>query len=737
MDYVKTYRRFIYGHYLATGVRITAGIVLPAVILNHFNLLTIGMVLSLGALCVSTVDNPGPIGHRRNSMLICSLLIFVIAFLTGIVQPYPAILGIFILVCCFLFSIISVYGINASNIGLAVLLVMVLNSDEYYKGRELLMHSFYILAGGIWYTLLSLVLYNFRPYKLAQQALGDCIFSTADYLRIRADFYSTQKDEIKVYEELREEQIALHEKQQLVRELLFRSRDIVKSPTPIGRTLIIMFIDIVDIYERAMASYYDYEALHKAFEETGILNRYQDLIFQLSYELDDIGFAVQGGHTSHDSGHLQAQIKEVRSELAGLRDKKRTPENLAAFIQLRHILQGIEDVASRIQRLRLYTAYDKKLVESTDTSAEYDQFVTKQSWDIRLLLENLTLKSNTFRHSLRVSIAAIVGYIVSLFLALGHGYWIMMTIIVILKPNYSLTKKRNWERLLGTVAGAAVAVGLLYFIKDTTALFVIMLFLMIGTYTLLRINYMIGVLLMTPYILLLFHLLYSANVKVTLTDRVLDTAIASGIAFLANIFLVPAWEQDQMKSYMLQMLEDNLCYFKNVAAAFTGKPVNITAFKLSRKNAFVALANLSDAFSRMLMEPKRKQKNVRHLQQFVALNQTLSSHIAALSQYTEPLAVRYASEEFVPVINYISTQLEEAKSLLNNKPVPADTGSSTPFSRGKLEKRVEALLEKRRTELLHGLTETETRKTLSELKAIVDQFNFIAGVAADIKKINS
>jgi hypothetical protein len=68
--------------------------------------------------------------------------------------------------------------------------------------------------------------------------------------------------------------------------------------------------------------------------------------------------------------------------------------------------------------------------------------------------------------------------------------------------------------------------------------------------------------------------------------------------------------------------------------------------------------------------------------------------------------------------------------------VSSDSSTTGALSRSKLEKRVEALLEKRRTELQQGLTETETRKTLSELKAIVDQFSFIAGIAADIRKIN-
>ncbi|WP_431212426.1 hypothetical protein ACQ86N_43075 [Puia sp. P3] len=35
-----------------------------------------------------------------------------------------------------------------------------------------------------------------------------------------------------------------------------------------------------------------------------------------------------------------------------------------------------------------------------------------------------------FRHSMRVSIATITGYIISGFLPFGHGYWMLLTIIV-------------------------------------------------------------------------------------------------------------------------------------------------------------------------------------------------------------------------------------------------------------------------------------------------------------------
>ena len=45
MDYLREYKRFISSHYLSDGIRITVGIVLPAIILNYFNLLAVGVVV--------------------------------------------------------------------------------------------------------------------------------------------------------------------------------------------------------------------------------------------------------------------------------------------------------------------------------------------------------------------------------------------------------------------------------------------------------------------------------------------------------------------------------------------------------------------------------------------------------------------------------------------------------------------------------------------------------------------
>jgi uncharacterized membrane protein YccC len=335
-------------------------------------------------------------------------------------------------------------------------------------------------------------------------------------------------------------------------------------------------------------------------------------------------------------------------------------------------------------------------------------------------VDNLTIRSNIFRHSLRVSIATIAGYIISRFLPVGHGYWILLTTIVILKPAYSLTKKRNYERLIGTLGGALVGLFLLYFIRDRDALFVLMILFMIAAYVFIRTNYLVFVILMTPYILLLFHLLYPVDFRTILMDRVIDTLIGSGIAFLANILIIPSWEHERIIDFMTAALNANIAYFRDVTGAFTGRPVPVQRYKLSRKNAFVALANLSDALSRMLSEPRNQQKSIPEMHQFVVSNHMLTSHVATLAYYAEPAErpgadpLRQADPVWQPAVDDIVTRLENTVSLL---------GDPLPVLQRPVSKEV--------WRALH--TRVNTSKGL---RPIADQFAFIDKVTTDIGKVS-
>jgi uncharacterized membrane protein YccC len=733
MDYFKEYRSFINSYYVSEGIRITVGLTLPAIVFNFLGHLSTGIVISLGASCVIMADNAGPIHHRRNAMLICDLLIFLVALATGFASPYHLLLLMLIAILCFSLSMLGVYGSRASSIGLAGMFIMVLNIDREKHGWDVLLNAFYVLAGGLWYTFLSLGLYSFRPYKLAQQAIGECIQATAEYLQIKAAFYEKDPDRNALFSRLLKQQASLHEKQDLIRELLFKSRQIVKDSTPVGRILIIIFQDTVDLFGAILTAPEDETLIHRLFDDSEIIAKYRALILSMADELNEIGISVKSGNSSKKSPELNKEIKSLREYFIQFRDLHRTAENIEGLFALRQTLENLEDLANRLTQLHRYTTYDNLITKPLEAQPDYELMVSRQEIDPKLLMDQLSLRSNVFRHSIRVGVAASLGYLVSTFFPFGHSYWIMLTIIAILKPAYSLTKKRNYDRLFGTIAGAAIGIAVIYFVKSRDGIFACMVACMVGAYSFMRTRYLIFVLLLTPYILLLLYLLNPVHFSTVITDRVADTAIGSGIAFLANFLILPAWEHEQILTYLVNMTSDNLGFFREQILHLSNAKSGSTEYRISRKKAFVSLANLSDAFNRMLAEPKRRQKNIRELSQIVGFQQLLVAHVAGISVSSKRISESFKFENYQPLIDGIQAKLRNTEAILKHEhPIPESPDYIESLK--SLTNSLNNLLDTRRSEIRRGIIETETRHTLANFKPVADELILVAWIVNELEK---
>ncbi|MCY7422979.1 MAG: FUSC family protein [Chitinophagaceae bacterium] len=734
MKYTRAYKSFVNSQYLYEGVKVATGILIPALLMSYFGMISSGILISLGAMCVSITDSPGPILHRRNGMIACIISIFIVSMATGVSVGFPVLLGLVIFICCFLFSMLSVYGARAGALGIASLLIMVLDIDQRQYGWQVIIHALFIASGGLWYLCYSSLLYNFRPYKLAQQALGENIESIAEYLRLRANFYKRDIIYETNYRALLQQQAMVQEKQTMLSELLFKTRQIVQSTTTTGRILVMIYMDIADMFERIMTSYQYYETLHTYFDETGILDEYQKLARMLADEIEEIGIAVKSASPSLISDSIPEKIKETSERLDSLRSTFMKPENIDGFLNLRRILENVQDIYARVKTLHLYTTYDRSLTKKQLSDVDFERYISHQEITPQMLIDNLSLRSDTFRHSLRVSIAVIIGYIGSLFFPLGHSYWILLTIVVILKPAYSLSKSRNIDRLMGTILGIIIGIPLIYFIENKTVLLLVMIVLMMGTYVFIRKHYFISVLFMTPYIIIFFHLLNPATFKAVLMDRIIDTAIGSVIAFGASMFLFPAWEREKIRPVLITMLTGAVNYLHSLTSFFDGLPaVEQHKQKVARKDALVAMANLSDAFNRMVSEPKRMQHSIEEIHHFVVLCHMLMSHIATLSQFIQRKDHTELTAEFLLLINYLVGYLKNAKAKLEETRLTDDVKQIKEALR-RVNEHANAILQQRQVELSQGLTDTETRKQLVRVKSIVDQFNFIFNVTCDLNK---
>ena len=733
MDYIKEYKKFVNSYNFTDALRVTIGVTLPSIILGYFGHLPIGLMASLGALTVSTADVPGPIQRRITGMTATLVLNFMIALVIGFSNTQPVLLGILIAILCFSLSIIGIYGNRVNAIGFAGLMVMVLTMDHHDTGWRIFLNSLYLVAGGAWYMLLSLLLFRMRPYLITQQALGDCIVSIGDYLKTRSWFYNENVDYEKTYKSLMQIQEEIHEKQDRLREMIFKSRSVVKQSTIQGRRLLVIFIESIDLFEKATGTVYNYESMHRRFDGTDILPRFQDMIVKMSEELHEIGLAIQAGRRSKLSKDMNEELKLLKRDFEVFIEQNRSPENIAPLISMRKVMQALEDMTIRIYTLHHYTGSNKRKLKAYKLSENYDPFVPSTPIELDLLKENFSLQSNTFRHAIRVSIATVAGYIVALALRLEYSYWVLLTIIVILKPSYSLTKQRNYHRLWGTLIGAALGVAFLFIIPNEKGRLVAMILLILATNSFIRTNYFVGVIFMTSYVLIFFYLLSNNSFVTVLENRVLDTIVGSIIAFLATSILVPSWEKLQIKNYMQEAIDKATAYFNTVAQSFITGNINDLNYRLNRKNAFVAQSNLSAGFNRMMNEPKNKQGDIKKLHQFAVLIYTLNSHIVTLADFAQKFSGKYHTDDFSQVAEYIAVELNEAK---NNIAAEKFSTLQKKDSLNELKSEMDELVDRRRLELQQGLIDTETKTTLIEYKPIVDQFLFISRIAGDIKKLS-
>ncbi|TXI87716.1 MAG: FUSC family protein [Crocinitomicaceae bacterium] len=617
-------KHFLLSQYFYDGLKITFGVVSPALIAYQFGQLEQGITLSMGALIVSITDNPGPTAHKRNAMLATNLFIFLMALLIGFTNRNSILLAIEIPILCFLFSMLTVYGARASSVGIAALLVMVIGIDQHLDPTGTLLHALYLLSGGIWYFLFSMTLSQVIPYRAAEQVLGECILGVSEYIRMKGRNYNEKTDLEANQKRILEQEILISQQQENVREILFKTRKLLKDSSAQGNRLIMTFIDLVDMYEHSMESQQNYAEMRTEYGDSKILVHFENTILNIASELAHIGECIHN-HTIPQKFPLTSEM------LVGLKSQIDLLEKQGKnTVRLKKILINLRNINLRLEQMYNYQKVQTKV--PSERKKELNKFTSHQTFDWNAFRENLTFKSAVFRHAFRVALVCLCAFIFARNFYIGqYSYWILLTILVILKPGFSQTKKRNYERIIGTVVGGLIGIGILFLFKDSSIRFWILLVFMLLTYSFARLYYIVSVVFMTPFILLMFSFIGNNNDIMLVQERILDTFIGAGIASLASYFILPTWESEQIRKMMGEMLLKNRNYLLSILHYKTDQLQTQTNYRLARKEMYVSRSNLGSAFQRMLNEPKRKRQQVNDTNKFILLNTLFASHIASLS----------------------------------------------------------------------------------------------------------
>ncbi|WP_298151365.1 FUSC family membrane protein [Flavobacterium sp.] len=724
-------RNFTASINFSNALKVTLAAVIPVVTLNYFGYFQMGFTIALGALLTYPSDIPSNKRHKIKGVGIAALIVAGTNLLMNVLYPYPFILYPVFTFLIFFLAMISVYGQRANMVSFSGLLALSLAFAHLHQGWEMLQYSGLMLAGGLFYLLVSLAFDLIWPHRYAQMQLADCIRLTAKYMKLRGDLWDADADRDKIIESQLHLQVELNTIHENLREILIRNRSNSGASNQ-NRKMLLVFISCVEILELALATSFNHNQLQQKFKDfPKALPTYQSLAYNLAATLKRISKSIYNNKAYVSKHKLKKEVEALEAVIQSYRQEF-GDQATEGVLMLSNMLHYAEKQIEKIRVMERAFSANTDLKELLVKDKDIERLVAPVYYPFNTLKENLSFSSIIFRHSLRLTVTILFGMAFGSLLPLQNPYWILLTIIVIMRPGYGLTKERSYNRMLGTVFGGLIAFAILYFVHNNTVIGTLAVFSMLLGFAFTQINYRVGATFVTMYVVFIYGLLMPDNNQVV-EFRILDTVIGGTLAFIANYLLWPSWEFMSLPAYIVKSIEANRNYLREIVSYYTAKGEVTAAYRLSRKNAFVETGNLMASFQRMSQEPKSKQKQIQLLYKLVELNHTLLSASASIGTYIQTHHTAKASEAFNVVMSTVIRNLDHAVKVMEHDAVDSPVlGTSKDYE---LDVRFTELKNLRAKELKAlANDDTEFYLKMQESQLVLEQLVWLISLSESILK---
>ncbi|MET3131029.1 putative membrane protein YccC [Oxalobacteraceae bacterium GrIS 1.11] len=624
MHYALHPRTFIYSHYFHLGLRFAIGLVLITALTLQMSDSATAMTVCIGALCTALMDMPSPLRHKFNEMLASVLLCSAVTLLISLCSPLRWLLMSMLVLVSFLASMMVVYGKKSLPLQLAALFIMTMSMEHVMTPPQAFTHTALFMAGGLAYLAYSMAVSWFLRHRIKQQVLAEALFELAAYIDIKADFYDTRYNLNEQFNKLVRQQSVLADRQQASRDLILRSHRNSKDAIVVQ-----VHVCMLDLYEMILSTHTDYAQLRTHLADSEVLGALRELAYKAARDIEAVAYAVTRKRASYAAIHYDAQWQAIEAEVQQLQRRGAAGEATGeALAVLRAQRNKIRAILTMIGELHLAS---QKVYATTPFWSEADMlpFLSQQKYEARMLLSQLHLDSPVFRFALRVALAISSGLLIGDALPYAaHSYWIVLTIIIILRPTFSMTKQRRGDRIVGTIIGCVLTALVIAFIHSQIAILAILFLATVATPTFIYLRYRYTAIAVSMMILLQMHLLAPGNPNL-IAERLIDTFVGAAVA-TAFSFVLASWEYLSLPRLLRQVLDVNLSYMKVSFDLLQGKCRDDFAYRIERKRLMDSLAALSTTLVRMLDEPASKQRAVEDINLFIVQNYLLVAHVAAL-----------------------------------------------------------------------------------------------------------
>ncbi|MEN7547151.1 FUSC family membrane protein [Rapidithrix thailandica] len=677
LQYLTQARDFLRTEDFATAFRYALGMFLPFVIMRSLGQDSLAIELMLGASFVSGVDLPGSWKHKTRLMLTSNMLATVLTIVILLIIPYfPLLIG-FLFIAIFCLAYFASYGHEQAILafmGYLAIMIALSSNASFQTPEAILGHSFRIFCGGIWYLAYALILFKISGKRVITRRVAQCLLLTAQYFEQRIALYEGRDDTKDVMFKLATLQSELQEMHDVLRHLLLKEPGRLVKADSLQRKMLLVFIELVEMLETAIAAPIDYDFLNKYLSRYRELVVVQQVVQVLVSDMYQLGNALFKGRRYLENTEITQVLDLLEENLSLLHEKSKSDPDAEKVYQWLKQVQHY--LLHQCEKLGIIQGILSGKLEKPGTyvdESSHHQFVNPNPVNWISLSSNFNFESSFFRYAMRTAVVAVVGYSLAYLLQLTNPYWVLLTVLVVMKPGYSVTRQRFFHRVLGTVIGALVAY-LIHLAEPgaMVSLFIFGVAIMLG-FAFLSSNYVIASAFFTIYVINLYSFLHRA-VEPMLIYRVVDTLIGAVLCLLAVRYLWPFWEKQNLPYFLEQSVSANRAYLLLLQKQFIGqKRGKVTEYRLARKQVFTHMANLINSLQRMLTDPEKKKKQVADYYESVILNYAMMSTASTIGIFLKRNEEERFDLEVLQTLLYaVLNNLNQTMALLKNESGPAE-----------------------------------------------------------------
>lgn len=587
--------------------------------------------LILGVIAAALAESPDRVAGRLKALLVTLICFGVTSVSVRLLFPYPWLFATGLALSTFIYVMLGVLGERYATIATASVILAIytmLGVSQHADNTVPFLHDpLLLLAGTCWYGAISLVAAAVFANRPASQVVSQVFVALGRYLALKAALLEPVRGR-----DVKALRLALAAQNGRLVGQMNRARQILllwaQSPRPAlgARPFLQWYFLAQEVHERASSAHHPYEALSEAFSRSDVLFRCQRLMSLQAAACTRLGQAIAQGDVFDYGNDGALALQELSGALSYLQ---------TAGQQDNVLINALADLCRNISTIELrlsHAGHPSELeVISDSTLHDADPQTLAEMW--RRLCQQFRPSSRRFRHGLRLSAALTAGYALLNLLNLPQGYWVLLTTMFVCRPNFSSTWIRLGQRIGGTVAGLLASTLFISAFPHPLAQLALVVVSGVAFFVFRAERYSLATACITVLVLACFNQFGSSYALIW--PRLLDTLLGSLLAIAAVAFILPEWHGKRVHHAMAHSLSLSAIYLSEILSQYRSGPRDDLPYRVARRDAHNADAELSSTLASMLTEPDRYSLPPDAAYRFLCASHTLLGYISALGAHRE------------------------------------------------------------------------------------------------------